>query len=108
MQAGRPDSASVDGGRVRDECADWVADVVSDLSYDIDALSGGVGELPVFVALAGEVEANVAAPMNMMKAGAPLGAAALAAGAAGYTPVTLAAAAVLVIFAAVLIVASRR
>lgn len=54
------------------------------------------------------ISAAMAAPMNTMKAGAPLGAAALAAGAAGYTPVMLATAAVLVISAAVLVVASRR
>jgi predicted MFS family arabinose efflux permease len=53
------------------------------------------------------ISGAMAAPMNMMKAGAPLGAAALAAGAAGYTPVMLTTAAVLVISAAVLIVASR-
>jgi hypothetical protein len=48
--------------QVADEGLDPVFDVVTDGAYLIDALSGGVVELPVFVALAGVVRAGVARP----------------------------------------------
>src|SRR5690242_10358114 len=44
------------------EVLDVVSDVVADGSHGLDRLTGGVVELPVFVALPGEDRAGVAAP----------------------------------------------
>src|SRR5437870_13386805 len=41
--------------------ADAGADLVADLAYHLDRLPGRVGQVPVFVALAGEDRAGVAA-----------------------------------------------
>jgi hypothetical protein len=60
----RPDTLGARSGRREEfgeECLDSGLDLVADGSYGVDSLAGGVVELPVEVALAGEVGAFVAA-----------------------------------------------
>src|SRR5690625_357093 len=54
--------ATLGSGQFGDEASDSALDVVSDGAHGVDALPGGVVELPVLVALAGEDRAGIAAP----------------------------------------------
>lgn len=60
------------GHQFSDECCDAVVDLIAGGSDGVEVLAGGVGQVPVFVALPGKIRQVSPQPMVMTTSESPM------------------------------------